>query len=138
VAFPRNGESRVIDPANQTKDRPVGGGFWIVRRELVLKLRHGLQFILGGAKHGMIGIPTFTSSGGGGGRGGSCGTGGGSRGTLWSGSRCRSIRRCGRCRRSCRGHRLVNPLQLIEGDRHVVLAHAENTAHTQNDIGHLA
>ena len=24
------------------------GGFWIVRRELVLKLRHGLQFILGG------------------------------------------------------------------------------------------
>jgi hypothetical protein len=28
------------------------------------------------------------------------------------------------------GHRLVNPLQLIEGDCHVVLAQAENAAHT--------
>jgi hypothetical protein len=27
-------------------------------------------------------------------------------------------------------HRLVNPLQLIEGDSHVVLAQAENAAHT--------
>jgi len=35
-------------PAIPTKDRPREGGFWMVCRELVLKLRHGLQFILGG------------------------------------------------------------------------------------------
>ncbi|MEA2817985.1 MAG: hypothetical protein QOI93_5892, partial [Rhodospirillaceae bacterium] len=42
--------------AIQTKDRPREGGFWIVCRELVLKLRHGLQFILGGVIHRVIGI----------------------------------------------------------------------------------
>jgi len=102
----------------------------VFRCLLVLKLRHRLQFILGGVIHRVIGIPTLTGDGCGGCRGSSCGTGGGSRGAVWSGSSCRSIRRRGRCRGSCRGHRLVNPLQLIEGDCHVVLAQAENAAHT--------
>jgi hypothetical protein len=73
------------------------GGFWMVCRELVFKLWHGLQFILGGVIHRMIGIPTFTGAGCGGCRGGRCGTRGGSRGAVWSGSSCRSIRRCGCC-----------------------------------------
>ena len=73
------------------------GGFWIVRRELVLKLRHGLQFILGGVVRHVIGIPTVTGAGCGGRCGGSCGTGGGLRGGVPSGSSCRRIRRRGRC-----------------------------------------
>jgi hypothetical protein len=68
-----------------------------VCRELVLKLRHGLQFILGGVIHHVIGIPTRTGAACGGCRGGSCGTGGGSRGAVWSGSSCRRVRRRGRC-----------------------------------------
>jgi hypothetical protein len=54
-----------------------------VCRELVFKLRHGLQFILGGVIHCVIGIPTRTGAGCGGGRGGRCGTGGGPRGAVW-------------------------------------------------------
>jgi hypothetical protein len=88
---------RQMRPAIQTKDRPREGGFWMVCQELVLKLRHGLQFILGGVVHRVIGIPTLTGAGCGGCRGGSRGTGGGSRGAVWSGSSCRSIRRCGCC-----------------------------------------
>ena len=63
----------------------------------VLKLRHGLQFLLGGVIHHVIGIPTATGGGCGGGRGGSYGTGGASLGAVRSGSSGRSIRRCGRC-----------------------------------------
>ncbi|MDB5603689.1 MAG: multi-sensor signal transduction histidine kinase [Bradyrhizobium sp.] len=84
-------------PGHSKKDRPREGGFWIVYRELVLKLRHGLQFILGGVVHRVIGIPTRTGAGCGGCCGCRCGTGGGSRGAVWSGGSCRSIRRCGRC-----------------------------------------
>jgi hypothetical protein len=87
---------RQMRPAFKQKDRPREGGLWIVCRELVLKLRQGLQFILGGVIHRVIGIPTLTGGGCGGCRGGSCGTGGGSRGAVWNGSSCRSIRRCGR------------------------------------------
>jgi hypothetical protein len=65
-------------PAIQTKDRSREGGSWIICRELVLKLRHDLQFIRGGVIHRVIGIPTRTGAGCGGCRGGSCGTGGGS------------------------------------------------------------
>jgi hypothetical protein len=79
------------------KTAPVRAGFWIVCRKLVLKLRHGLQLILGDIVHRVIGIPTITGADCGGCGGGSCGTGSGSRGAVWSGSRCRSIRRCGRC-----------------------------------------
>jgi hypothetical protein len=31
-----------------------------------------------------------------------------------------------------------NPLQLVEGDCHVMLAQAENATHSKNDLGHLA
>jgi hypothetical protein len=77
-------------------------GYWRLRfvmedRDLVLKLRHGLQFILGGVVHGVIGIPILIGAGDGGCRSGSCGTGGSSRGAVWNGSSCRSSRRCGRC-----------------------------------------
>jgi hypothetical protein len=82
---------RQMRPANQTKDRPGEGGSWIVCRALVLKLRHGLQFILGGVIHRVIGIPTRTGAGCGGRRGGSCSTGSGSRGAVWSGSSCRAF-----------------------------------------------
>jgi Transposase len=71
--------------------------FWIACGELVLKLRHGLQFILAGVIHRVIWIPTLTGAGCGGCRGGSCGTGGGLRGGVSSGSSCRRIRRRGRC-----------------------------------------
>lgn len=88
---------RQMRPAIQTKGRPREGGFWIVCRELVLKLRHGLQFILRGLIHRVIGIPTLTGAGCRGCRGGSCRAGGGSRGSVWSGISSRRIRRCGRC-----------------------------------------
>jgi hypothetical protein len=67
------------------------------RRELVLKLGHSLQLILGGVIHHVIGIPMLTGAGCGGCRGGSCGTGGGLRGGVSSRSSCRRIRRRGRC-----------------------------------------
>jgi hypothetical protein len=66
-------------------------------RELVLKFGHSLQLILGGVIHRVIGIPTVTGADCGSRRGGSCGTGGGFRGGVSSGSSCRRIRRCGRC-----------------------------------------
>jgi hypothetical protein len=66
-------------------------------RELVFKLRHGLQFILSGVIHRVIGIPMITGAGSGGCRGGSCGTGGGLRSGVSSGSSCRRIRWRGRC-----------------------------------------
>jgi hypothetical protein len=71
-------------------------------RELVLKLRHGLQFILCGLIHRVIGIPTLTSAGCRGCRGGSCRAGGGSRGSVRSGISSRRICRCGRLRQLSR------------------------------------
>jgi hypothetical protein len=74
---------RQMRPAIQTTERPLQGSLWIVCRELVLKLRHGLQLILGGVVHRVIGIPMLTGAGCGGcGGGGSCGTGGGSLGAV--------------------------------------------------------
>ncbi len=41
--------------------------------------------------------------------------------------------------RSYRGHRLVNPhISLSKATATQVFAQAENTAHTQNDVSHLA
>jgi hypothetical protein len=91
--------AQLTDEARPLKQKaaPRKGGFWIVCRELVLKLRHGVQFILRGLIHRVIRIPTFTGAGCRGCRGGSCCAGGGSRGSVWSGISSRSIRRCGRC-----------------------------------------
>jgi hypothetical protein len=91
--------NKTADASGHSNKRPVpvrtAPGSYV--RELVLKLRHGLQFILGGVIHRAIGIPTRTGASYGGRRGGSRGAGGGSRGAVWRGSGCGCIRRCGRC-----------------------------------------
>jgi hypothetical protein len=96
VALPQIAVKRQIRPASQTKTAPVR---WSLDHmsELVIKLRHSLQFILCGVIHCVIGIPTLTGIGCGGCRSGSCGARGRSRGAVWNGSSCRGIRRCGCC-----------------------------------------
>jgi hypothetical protein len=96
VALPQIAVKRQTRPASQTKTAPVR---WSLDHmsELVIKLRHSLQFILCGVIHCVIGIPTLTGIGCGGCRSGSCGARGRSRGAVWNGSSCRGIRRCGCC-----------------------------------------
>src|SRR5689334_2837964 len=73
-------------PGRTNKNRPREGRLLDRCRNSVFKLRHGLQFILGGVIHRVIGIPMLTGAGCGGCRGSGCSTGGGSRGAVWSGS----------------------------------------------------
>src|SRR5665647_334432 len=87
---------------------------------IVLELRHGLELILCRAQDRMVRIPLLRSAAS------------------------RTLRRvCGTRRgrgRRCGGHRrargLVNPLELVVADHHVVLAHAEETSDADDDAVH--
>jgi len=79
-------------------------------RSVVLELLHCLELILGRAQDGVIGIPHLVGA------------------ARWT---CRRIgRRAGRtCRRCSRcAHGFIDPLELVEADHYVVLAHSEKAA----------
>ena len=75
--FPLITEAALRNRCTSFKYRPPEGAL-VNLESSVLKLGHGLQFVLGGVIHQVIRIPTTTGCGCGGGRGGSYGTGGGS------------------------------------------------------------
>ena len=112
-----------IPPLPLPTERPPP---WGGSRSSVLKLRHGLQFILGDVIHRVVGIPILGSAGCCGCLGSSCGTGGGSR--LPSGARAVAGAFAGADvveKSSTLPAGRPTLAYLIEGDCHIVLAQAK-------------